>query len=74
MPKGSLRTRLRSRVALCREARGLTQAELAERLGVSKTTVARWETDGTRPAPAMIGLLARTLRCRPGDLFPHDYA
>ena len=27
-----------------REARGLTQAELAERIGVSSKTVSKWET------------------------------
>lgn len=74
MPKGQLRWRLRNRIAFYREVQGLTQAELAARLGVTATTVARWEMDLNQPAPAVVGRLARALRCRPRDLYPGDFA
>jgi transcriptional regulator with XRE-family HTH domain len=73
MPKGSLRNRLRNRIAFMREVRGLTQAQLAHLLGVSESTIARWEMDVHMPAESMVGKLARALRCRPRDLFPWDF-
>lgn len=33
---------------------GLTQAELAARLGVSRRTVNRWERASTQPHPAVV--------------------
>jgi transcriptional regulator with XRE-family HTH domain len=45
-----------------RQRLGLTQAELAERLGVAANSVARWERDemGIRPtAGALLRLMAR---------------
>lgn len=36
------------RVRERREAAGLTQAELAERIYVSRQTVNNWETEGTK--------------------------
>jgi transcriptional regulator with XRE-family HTH domain len=36
-----------------REAKGLTQEQIAELLGTTKATVSRWESDKRRPDPAM---------------------
>jgi transcriptional regulator with XRE-family HTH domain len=73
MPKGMLRWHLRNRIAMVREARGLTQQTLAEMLHVSRPQVARWETDVNLPPPRVVGRIAQALRCRPRDLFPKDY-
>jgi tetratricopeptide (TPR) repeat protein/transcriptional regulator with XRE-family HTH domain len=44
-----------------RKALGLTQEQLAERLGVERTTVARWEQGQTEPAPWLRPKLAEAL-------------
>ena len=44
----------------CRQRAGLSQEALAERLGVSRQAVSRWECGETTPEPAKILLLART--------------
>ena len=49
-----------SKVRRVRQAMGLTQQQFADRLGVHKVTVAKWETDaqGMRgPAARLIALL-----------------
>jgi tetratricopeptide (TPR) repeat protein/transcriptional regulator with XRE-family HTH domain len=45
-----------------RKALGLTQEQLAERLGVERTTVARWERGETQPLPWLRPRLAKALR------------
>lgn len=45
-----------------REALGLTQTELAERLGVEKMTVARWEWGKMRPRAAAVKALNKLRR------------
>ena len=44
-----------------RKAVGLTQEQLAERLGVERTTVVRWERGETQPLPWLRPKLARAL-------------
>lgn len=53
-------------LAEARRARGFTQEELAERLGVSRQAVAKWERDAARPGPGN----ARALRDLLGEDFP----
>ena len=53
-------------LAVARRARGFTQEGLAERLGVSRQAVAKWERDAARPGPAN----ARALRDLLGEDFP----
>ena len=53
-------------LAAARRARGFTQEELAERLGVSRQAVAKWERDDAHPGPAN----ARALRELLGEDFP----
>jgi transcriptional regulator with XRE-family HTH domain len=47
---------------------GLTQQELADRAGVTQTTVARIERDAVQPEVTTIRKLARALGKTPGDL------
>jgi tetratricopeptide (TPR) repeat protein/transcriptional regulator with XRE-family HTH domain len=52
----------RGRLAQRRKAVGLTQEQLAERLGVERSTVVRWERGQTQPLPWLWPRLARALR------------
>jgi tetratricopeptide (TPR) repeat protein/transcriptional regulator with XRE-family HTH domain len=51
----------RRRLAQRRKAVGLTQEQLAEQLGVERTTVVRWERGTTQPLPWLRPKLAKTL-------------
>jgi transcriptional regulator with XRE-family HTH domain len=51
----------RGRLAQRRKAVGLTQEQLAEQLGVERTTVLRWERGQTQPQPWLRPRLAKTL-------------
>ena len=46
-------------IAECRRNKGLTQAALGERLGVSNKTVSRWENGNYMPDIEMLQLLAK---------------
>ena len=51
-----------------RENRGLTQAELAEKLGISSKTVSSWEVGRTEPKMGMVERVCAVLNCRKSDL------
>lgn len=53
-----------------RKLRGLTQGELAARLGVSKPTVWAWEQDRARPIEDRIDAIAEALGVTTADLKP----
>ena len=55
------------RLKAYRRARGMTQQELADRLGVSNKSVSRWETGGY-PDVALLGPLAKALGVTVDDL------
>ena len=57
-PKGERSTQLAQDVTDARLKLGLTQQALADRLGVSLTTVQNWEAGSTAPR----GVLARAVR------------
>jgi tetratricopeptide (TPR) repeat protein/transcriptional regulator with XRE-family HTH domain len=61
MPDGTGAAKRRG-LAQRRKAVGLTQEQLAERLGVERTTVVRWELGQTQPAPWLRPRLAKALR------------
>lgn len=47
----------------------LTQAQLAEKLGVTQTCVGKWETAGVLPRASMINSILEVLNCTYDDLF-----
>jgi transcriptional regulator with XRE-family HTH domain len=52
----------RQRLSQRRKAVGLTQESLAQRLGVERSTVARWEAGDTEPLPSVRPDVARALQ------------
>lgn len=58
----------RPRLAARRKAVGFSQEQLAERLSVASSTVARWESGETEPQPWLRPKLARTLQVSLGQL------
>lgn len=44
-----------------RRKKGLTQADLAARIGVSQAAICQWETGALTPSPLMIGQLSEVL-------------
>ncbi|MFT7593703.1 MAG: transcriptional regulator with XRE-family HTH domain [Paracoccaceae bacterium] len=49
------------RVAGAREAAGMTQAQLARRLGIKKTTLSGWEQDMSEPRANKLSMMAGLL-------------
>ena len=54
-----------------RGARGMTQVELAEEMGVSTQTIIRWEANQREPVVSDLIRLAGIFRCNPNDLLPN---
>lgn len=54
-----------------REARGLTQEQLANRLGTTGVTVSRWETGRSLLNTNVMSALAEALNIEPPDLYRH---
>ena len=52
-----------------REEAGLTQIEMARRLGISQPTLHRLERGDQNITLRVLGRLCASLRCEPGDLF-----
>ena len=50
-----------NRIKELRESRGITQAQLADRLNVTRSTVANWEAGNRLPDLSMLALLADEL-------------
>jgi transcriptional regulator with XRE-family HTH domain len=44
-----------------RRKKGLTQADLAAKIGVSQAAISQWETGALTPSPLMIGQLSEVL-------------
>jgi len=59
---------LGKRLASLRQERGLTLAQVAEQLGVSKPTVWAWEHDRSQPVASRIGVLAEALGVAESEL------
>lgn len=63
-----------SRLVRFRKRKSYTQGELAHLLGVSKTTVWKWEKDGARPRKSIMGRLASALGVTEEELLVGDMA
>lgn len=66
------------RIVLAREARGITQAELARMLGISPQQLSQWEKGHTIPGQESLVSICNVLECPPkffyvqnGDNNPH---
>lgn len=57
-----------TRLAALRQAKGMTQVELGEAVGVSNRVIAYYEADGAQPPGAMLVDLARVLKVSTGEL------
>ena len=57
-----------------RKAIGLTQKELAERLGVTNKAVSKWETGGGMPDVSMLKKLSEILEVSVDELLAGEYA
>lgn len=49
---------LNQQIRALRQARGMSQVELAKRLGVTKQSVSNWENDNIQPSVEMVVKLA----------------
>ncbi len=63
-PDSAFSTRLRGELA----ANGLSQAELARRVGVSQQTVSKWLSAETQPRLKLVPTLAHALEISPTEL------
>jgi transcriptional regulator with XRE-family HTH domain len=54
------------RIAGARKRAGLTQSQLGAKVGSSRVTVVRWESDQQRPDGETLGRLAQTLKVEEG--------
>ena len=52
-----------------RELNNMTQEELGKEIGVTRSTIAMWETNSAKPRSDKIPLLAKVLNCSIEDLF-----
>lgn len=56
-------------IRTCRELAGLTASELAQRIGVTRAAVSRWEAGLDAPSAARLPLLADVLGCTIDQLY-----
>lgn len=57
------------KIRQARKAAGLTQRQLADRIGVSNTSVSNWEKDLSRPDADLIQKLCSALGLQPNDFY-----
>ncbi len=61
-----------AQIAALRRAKGLTQEQLAQQLGVSAPAVSKWETDSSYPDITLLCPLARALGTNPDTLLQFE--
>lgn len=60
------------KIKLLRNKKRLKRSDLADRVGVSRMSVYRWETDSTTPTAGLIRGIAKALDTTPNDLLGYD--
>lgn len=65
---GSVKYKIGSRIRKYREARGLSQKQLAARLGVSNSRVSNWEQGVNRPDADILADICTALEVSPSQL------
>lgn len=55
-----------------REKAGLRQLDVSEKLGVTRSTVAKWETGETLPRASLLPDIAKIFDCSIDDLLQKD--
>lgn len=60
------------RIREMREARGITNAELARRCRVKPASVCQWESGKSNPTADKLPVIAAMLECAIGDLYEPD--
>lgn len=63
---------LNERIKELRVAHGLSQVELAEKIGISKQSVSNWENDNIQPSIEMLIKIARTFSVSTDYLLGED--
>ncbi len=63
---------LHIRIRELRQARGMSQVELAKKLGVTKQSVSNWENDNILPSVEMLAKLAKYLSVTTDSLLDMD--
>lgn len=69
-PAKRLRKAWGENIARLRALRGLTRADLAQRVGVTEQAVGTWERGETSPRPHLQIAVAAALDCEHGVVFP----
>jgi transcriptional regulator with XRE-family HTH domain len=62
---------MRNNIKKIREELGITGRELAEKLGISPSTLHSWERENTEPTPSQQQDVAMALGVSMSDAFPH---
>lgn len=65
---------LGDKLARLRRARGFSKTDLAERLGVTATSICYWEQGRSRPRLARLQQLSQLLDASPAELLAQDSA
>lgn len=60
------------RIKEMRERRGLSQAQMADHMGVCRATACRWESGEITPNALRIPRLAKLLNCTTDELYGSD--
>lgn len=72
--ESSMAHRLSVNISVLRKARGWTQSDLAERVGVDTETISRFERGATLPSLLTLEKISQSLRVGIGDLLAENMA